>query len=169
MTSYCLAGAAFIQRKKRGLVDKEQEFYMAGFTRFTACVTTLAVAAMLAACAGALPSAFSQQQLAPAGAPIAQRMKCPHDNGVSVHPCAVRLTASTTSAKVKPKGPKGSYFSVRDNHCSSNDIVTVAGSGTLWTITAGTGKGHCTVNFIDRDFDGRKIGIATVDVANVRS
>ncbi|MGC9991081.1 MAG: hypothetical protein ABSD52_01620 [Candidatus Cybelea sp.] len=143
---------------------------MASFTRFIASVATLAIATMLAGCAGALPSAFSQQQqLQPAGAPIAQRMKCPPDNGVSVRPCAVRLTASKTSATVKTRGPRHSHFAVRDNHCTTKDIVSVAGSGDLWTITAGTGKGHCTVNFIDRDFNGKKLGIATVDVANVRS
>ncbi len=141
---------------------------MAGFTRFIASVATLAIAGMLAGCSGALPTASSQQAQT-AGAPIAQRMKCPPDNGVSVRPCAVRLTASETSATVKTRGPKGGTFSVRDNHCTTKNIVTVTGSGNSWTITAGASTGHCTVNFIDRDFNGKKLGIATVDAANVKS
>jgi hypothetical protein len=157
-----------LRRKNRSLVYKEQKFYMAGFTRFIASVATLAIAGMLAGCSGALPTASSQQAQT-AGAPIAQRMKCPPDNGVSVRPCAVRLTASETSATVKTRGPKGGTFSVRDNHCTTKNIVTVTGSGNSWTITAGASTGHCTVNFIDRDFNGKKLGIATVDAANVKS
>jgi hypothetical protein len=67
---------------------------------------------------------------------------------------------------VKTRGPKGGSFTVRDNHCTSKDIVTVMGSGNLWTITAGTSNGRCTVNFIDKDVKGKKNGIATVDVEN---
>jgi hypothetical protein len=150
----------------RRFANKEQENYMAGFTRFIGSVATLAVAGMLAGCAGALPNASSPQQ--PAGAPIAQKkMKCPGDNGVSVHPCSVKLTAQKTSAMVKTRGPKGGSFVVRDNHCASKGIVTVTGpAGNLWTITAGSGKGRCTVNFIDKELNGKKIGIATVDVEN---
>jgi hypothetical protein len=133
---------------------------MAGFTRFTASVATLAIASIVAGCSGG--------NLA-AGAPNAQGMKCLPGNGGSARPCAVRLAASETSATVKTRGPKGGSFSVRDNHCATKDIVTLAGSGDSWTITAGTNKGHCTVNFIDSDFNGKKLGVARVDLANVTS
>jgi hypothetical protein len=135
---------------------------MISFTRFTGLVATLAIAGMLAGCAGsatppsgnALPIASSQL---PARGPIAERrMKCAKDSGVSVRPCKVELTASKTSAMVKTKGPKGGTFVVRDTHCASKDIVTVTGSKKKWTITAGSSKGLCVVNFVDKDPNGKK-------------
>jgi hypothetical protein len=122
-----VAGAVLLHCKSRKLVNKEQEFYMAGFTRLIESIATLAFAGMLAGCAAALPNAQSQSQSQPAGAPIAQKMKCPADNGVSVHPCSVTLNAQKTSATVKTRGPKGGSFTIRDNHCTTKDLVNVMG------------------------------------------
>ncbi|HLY02265.1 MAG TPA: hypothetical protein VKR56_07175 [Candidatus Cybelea sp.] len=144
---------------------------MSDFTRFIGSVGKVAIAGLLAGCAGvdSVPSnaaSVASSPLTPR-APIADKMKCPADNGVSVHPCRVRLTASKTTAIVKTKGPKGGWFIVRDPHCTSKGIVTVTQSRHhKWTITAGTAQGLCAVKFVDKDINGKKIGVATLGVEN---
>lgn len=151
---------------------RSKEIKMSVFTRFIGLVTKVAIAGLLAGCAGAGSAASNavpvvSSQLT-ARAPIAdKRMRCPKDDGVSVRPCHVTLTASETSAVVRTRGPGGGVFVVKDTHCASKDIVTVTPLGHhRWTIAAGTSGGLCAVKFIEKDINGKSIGAAILAVNN---
>jgi hypothetical protein len=136
---------------------------MTGIKRFVQPIVILAAAGALAGCAAAsLPSATSQVQ--PAGVPIAD--KCTSDNGISVKPCAVQLTAKKTSTTVTTKGPKGGTFSVKDPACTTRGVATVSGSGDTYTISAGTKHGQCIATFVDYDSGGKRLGAAKLIIVN---
>ncbi len=140
-----------------------------------ATLVTLAVAGALAGCGGAattpltpsnaLLQTTSQKQAA--GVIDDKRRRCASEKGVSVKPCSVSLTVAKPSKTVKTKGPDGGTFTVNDAGCTSRLIATVAGSGNVYTITAGShGKGQCVATFIDYDTSGKRLGAAKVIIVN---
>ncbi len=138
-------------------------------------LATLAVAGTLAGCGGAATPSLtpsnvllsSSRNLQPAGLIADKRRRCPSEKGVSVKPCAIKLTVAKPSKKVTTKGPDGGTFTVSDAGCTSRQIATIAGSGNRYTITAGShGKGQCVATFIDYNSSGKRLGAAKVIVVN---
>jgi hypothetical protein len=134
-------------------------------------LATLAVAGLLAGCAGAgsAPPASSSEplgvsQMPPFASPI-QAATCKKDHGVSVTPCSVVLWASNPTATVKTTGPKGGVFTFNDKTCSSKHIATVRGSGDKYVATWGTVSGSCSVIFTDK-VKGKTVGTATLSIKN---
>ncbi len=127
-------------------------------------LAALAVAGLLAGCAGAgsaPPTSSSLQSLA---IPI-QPAKCAVDHGVSVNPCSLSLSWSKPKATVKTSGPKGSSFSFNDKACSSGGIATVSGSGGKYVVTWGSKSGSCSVVFTAKA-GGKTVGTAKLSVKN---
>jgi len=133
-------------------------------------LAALAVAGMLAGCAGgasapqtssnALPFVASQMQ--PTDAP----MTCKIDNGVSVKPCSIHLSASNPTQTVTTKGPKGGKFSYNDTKCKQQGIATISGSGNSYLAIWGNKSGSCIAVFTDKDSSGRTIGTAKLSITN---
>jgi hypothetical protein len=132
----------------------------------------LVIAGLLAGCAGAgsapakssnaMPLGVSQMQ--PLANPI-EAANCKKDNGGSVKPCSVSLSASVPTATVKTTGPKGGVFTFNDKTCSTKDIATVEGSGDKYVATWGTKSGSCNVVFTDK-VSGKTVGTATLSIKN---
>jgi hypothetical protein len=130
----------------------------------------LAVAGMLAGCAGsasapqtssnALPFVASQMQ--PAGAP----MICKIDHGVSVKPCSIHLSAANPTQTVTTKGPKGGKFSFNDTKCKQQGIATISGSRNSYLAVWGNKSGSCTAVFTDKNSSGKTIGTANLSITN---
>jgi len=144
---------------------------MTSMRHVRARVATVALVGTLAGCGGvatipssALSPAMSQMQLA--GAPIADA-KCPSFKGVSVKPCAVKLTAGKPEVKVTTKGPKGGAFTLSDTGCVTRLIATIKGKHGTYTVKAGAhGRGQCVATFIDYSSAGKRFGAAKVIIVN---
>ncbi|MGC9993237.1 MAG: hypothetical protein ABSD52_12690 [Candidatus Cybelea sp.] len=143
---------------------------MTGSQSLLGPLAAIAVAGLLAGCAGAVsapptsssaPAASQMQSLA---TPI-QPAKCAVDHGVSVNPCSLSLSWSKPKATVKTSGPKGSGFSFSDKTCSAEGIATVAGSGGSYVVTWGTKSGSCSVVFTAK-VSGKTVGTAKLSVRN---
>jgi hypothetical protein len=137
-------------------------------------LATLAVAGILAGCAGgasapqtssnALPFAPSQMRVV-GGAPI-DPLACKIDHGVSVKPCSIHLSASNFKQTVTTKGPKGDKFTFNDKTCAKEDIATISGSGNSYTALWGIKSGSCTAVFTDKSKAGKTIGTAKLSITN---
>jgi hypothetical protein len=133
-------------------------------------IAALAVAGVLAGCAGnvAAPSTSSNVlpgmalQMQPAGAPLA----CLSDHGVSVKPCSIHLSISNPQQRVTTRGPKGGKFSFNDKACVRGGIATISGSGHSYTATWGNTSGSCTAVFTDKHPNGKTIGTAKLKITN---
>jgi hypothetical protein len=127
-------------------------------------IATLTLAGTIAGCSTSLPSATSQMQ--PAGAPVSDA-KCPSEKGVSVKPCAVKLTAGKPARTVTTKGHKGGTFTVSDTGCTTRLIATIKGSANTYKVTAGAhGKGQCVATFIDYNSANKRLGAAKLIIVN---
>jgi hypothetical protein len=132
----------------------------------------LAVAAMLAGCAGgasapqtssnALP--FMASQMRAAGAPI--DFACKVDNGVSVKPCSIHLSGSNPQQYVTTKGPAGGKFTFNDTTCKAKGIATISGSGNKFLAFWGNTSGSCIAVFTDKTKTGKTIGTAKLSITN---
>ena len=138
-------------------------------------LAALAVAGMLAGCAGgasapatssnALP--FMASHVQPAGASIdVSPAKCKSDHGVSVKPCSIHLSASNPVESVTTKGPAGGTFTYDDKVCVNDGIATISGSGNKYEAIWGNKTGSCTTVFTDKDKTGKKIGTAKLSITN---
>lgn len=123
-------------------------------------VGVFAAAACLAGCSGS-PSAFSPvgtgttNNAAVRSAPAAPEANvvpapCPSHGSVRVTPCRVIFTASQkgpVSIGVRtPHGNKGSVVE-HDNCGGPSGIAVISGSGSSWSVSAGTATGDCHVRF----------------------
>jgi hypothetical protein len=102
----------------------------------------------------------------PAGTAVSHA-KCPSDKGVSVKPCAVKLTAGKPARTVTTKGPKGGTFTLNDTGCTTRLIATIKGSANTYKVTAGAhGKGQCVATFIDYNSGSKRLGAAKLIIVN---
>jgi hypothetical protein len=131
----------------------------------------LAVAALLAGCAGAATapptagnaSIVSQQGMA--GDISFDAASCKSGKAIKVKPCSVKISTTEPTANVKVKYPKADDITDNDTSCSKNDIATVAGTDGEYVVTAGTKKGKCTVKFTVTS--GKKaVGTVALSVTN---
>jgi hypothetical protein len=138
-------------------------------------LAALAVAGMLAGCAGgasapptssnALPVMASHAQ--PAGVSIdVIPARCKSDNGVSVTPCSIHLSGSNPVESVTTKGPKGGKFTFNDKVCAKDGIATLSGSGNKYQAVWGNKTGSCTTVFTDKRKTGKTIGTAKLSITN---
>lgn len=138
-------------------------------------VAALAVAGMLAGCAGgasappassnALPAMASHVQ--PAGTSIdVVPATCVSDHGVSVKPCSIHLSGSNPEESVVTKGPLGGKFTYNDKACVKDGIATVSGSRDKYQAVWGNTTGSCTTVFTDKDKAGKTIGTAKLHISN---
>jgi hypothetical protein len=136
-------------------------------------LAALAVAGMLAGCAGATPSPqtpsnalpFTASQMRVAGGTIVE-LACKIDHGVSLKPCSIHLSGSNFEQTVTAKGPKGSKFTYNDKTCVQEDIATISGSGKTYQALWGTKSGSCTAVFTDKTKAGKRIGTAKLSITN---
>jgi hypothetical protein len=137
-------------------------------------LAALAVAGMLAGCAGgasapptasnALPFMASHAQ---AGASIDfSPTTCKSDHGVSVKPCSIHLSGSNPVESVTTKGPVGGKFTFNDKICVNGGIATISGSGHKYQATWGNKSGSCTAVFTDKTKAGKTIGTAKLSITN---
>jgi hypothetical protein len=98
--------------------------------------------------------------------PTDSPMKCKIDNGVSVKPCSIHLSASKPTQTVTTKGPKGGKFSYNDTKCKQQGIATISGSGDSYLVIWGNKSGSCTAVFTDKDSSGKTIGTAKLSITN---
>lgn len=125
-------------------------------------LVTLAIAGMLAGCAGGAPPTAS-----PAGvASDVIATICKSDHGVSVKPCSIHLSSSNPVESVTTKGPAGGKFTFNDKVCVKDGIATVAGSGNKYEAVWGNKSGSCTTLFTDKDKTGKTIGTAKLSITN---
>jgi hypothetical protein len=105
-------------------------------------------------------------QMKPPAGPIAET-KCPSEKGVSVKPCAVKLTAAKPAVTVKTKGPKGGTFTVMDPGCTTRMVATITGSENTYKVAAGSlGRGQCVATFVDYNSESKRLGAAKVIIVN---
>ncbi len=144
---------------------------MTGVKHIYARLVTLVVVGTLVGCGGvatapsnALLPAISKVQWV--GAPIAST-KCPSDKGVSVKPCAVKLTAGEPDVKVTTNGPKGGAFTINDTGCATRLVATIKGKRDIYTVKAGANdRGQCVATFIDYTSTGKRLGAAKLIIVN---
>lgn len=92
---------------------------------------------------------------------------CKSKGGVSVTPCTVTLTASKPSAHVSAAGPGIGTFKAKTEHCSRRGIATVVPeSNDTFLVTAGIADGTCQTIFSYRNAKHRRVGQATLYIAN---
>jgi hypothetical protein len=137
-------------------------------------LAALAVAGMLAGCAGgasaptssnALP--FMASHVQPAGASIdVIPARCKSDNGVSVKPCSIHLSLSNPVESVTTKGPQGGKFTFNGKICAKDGIATISGSGNKYQAVWGNKTGSCTTVFTDKGKTGKTIGTAKLSITN---
>lgn len=138
-------------------------------------LAALAVAGILAGCAGgasaptatsnALPPMASHAQ--PAGSSMdVVPARCLSDHGVSVKPCSIHLSGSNPVESVTTKGPVGGKFTYNDKACVNGGIATISGSGNKYQAVWGNTTGSCTTVFIDKDKAGKTIGKAKLHISN---
>jgi hypothetical protein len=138
-------------------------------------LATLAVAGMLAGCAGgasapptssnALPFMASHVQLAGASIDVIPA-RCRSDHGVSVNPCSIHLSGSNPVESVTTKGPQGGKFTFNDKACTNGGIATISGSGNKYQAVWGSKTGSCTTVFTDKEKTGKTIGTAKLSITN---
>jgi hypothetical protein len=138
-------------------------------------LATLAVAGMLAGCAGgasapatssnALPFMASHVQLAGASIDVIPA-GCRSDHGVSVNPCSIHLSGSNPVESVTTKGPQGGKFTFNDKACANGGIATISGSGNRYQAVWGNKTGSCTTMFTDKAKTGKTIGTAKLSITN---
>lgn len=137
-------------------------------------LAALAVAGMLAGCAGgasaptssnALPFMASHVHAVGASADISPT-KCKSNHGVSVKPCSIHLSASNPEESVTTKGPAGGTFTYDDSVCVKDGIATISGSGNKYQAIWGNKTGSCTTVFTDKNSTGKKIGTAKLSITN---
>jgi hypothetical protein len=143
---------------------------MTGVKLMRGPIAMLAFAGTLAGCGGVATTPSNAllpvTQMRPAGAPVGD-FGCPSDKGVSVKPCAVRLTAAKTEVTVTTKGPVGGTFTISAMGCKTRMIAKVKASAGAYKISAGTrGKGQCVATFIDYDSAKKRLGAAKVIIVN---
>jgi hypothetical protein len=136
-------------------------------------LATLAVAGMLAGCAGgasapqtssnALPFTAPQMRVA-GGAPI--DFACKIDHRVSVKPCSINLSFSNPEQTVTTKGPSRGTFTFSDKTCAQSGIATISGSGNTYVAVWGYKSGSCVVVFKDKTKAGKTIGKAALSITN---
>lgn len=134
-------------------------------------IAALAVAGLLAGCAGAgsapptSPSGpMSVSQVQPLANLIAPAV-CKKDHGVSLKPCSLSLSASNPTATVTATGPKDGVFTFSDKTCSKKGIATVSKDGKKYLAVWGFKSGSCSVLFTDK-VKGKTIGTATLSIKN---
>jgi hypothetical protein len=134
-------------------------------------LAALAIAGLLAACAGA----GSAPPTSPGGPmsvspmqPLANLIDpaaCKKDHGVSLKPCSLSLSGSKPTATVTAMGPTGSVFTFNDKACSMKGIATVSKDRKKYLADWGFKSGSCTVLFTDK-VKGKTIGTATLSIKN---
>jgi hypothetical protein len=95
---------------------------------------------------------------------------CERHGGVSVTPCTVDFTASSTgpdTVVVKSPENKKGVLSEADTCGGASGIATVTqGSGDDWTVTAGATQGSCAATFTFANKHGKTIGSAVLNITN---
>jgi hypothetical protein len=123
----------------------------------------LAVAGMLAGCAGAASAPPTSSNALPF---MALPTTCKSDHGVSVKPCSIHLSGSNPVESVTTKGPTGGKFTFNDRACVNGGIATISGSGNKYRATWGNKTGSCATLFTDKDKTGKTIGTAKLSITN---
>lgn len=137
-------------------------------------LAALAVAGMLAGCAGGAPAPTSSNALPfmashaqPAGASIdVVAAGCKSDHGVSVKPCSLHLSGFNPVESVTTKGPVGGKFTFNGKVCAKDGIATISGSGNKYQAIWGNKTGSCTAVFTDKGKTGKTIGTAKLSITN---
>jgi len=95
---------------------------------------------------------------------------CERHGGVSVTPCTVDFTASSTgpyTVVVKSPESKKGMLSELDTCGGASGIATVVqGSGDDWTVTAGLATGSCAATFSYKNKQGKTTGYAVLNITN---
>jgi hypothetical protein len=129
-------------------------------------LAALAVAGMLAGCAGGASAPSTASNALPFMASQIQLMTCKSDHGVSVKPCSIHLSGSNPVESVTTKGPTGGKFTFDDKVCAKDGIAMISGSGNKYQAVWGSKSGSCTALFTDKAKTGKTIGTAKLTITN---
>jgi hypothetical protein len=136
-------------------------------------LAALAVAGILAGCAGGASAPQSSSNALPfttppmrvtGGAPI--DFACKIDHRVSVTPCSINLSISNPEQTVTTKGPSRGTFTYNDKTCAQEGIATISGSGNTYVAVWGNKSGSCIAVFKDKTKAGKTIGRAALSITN---
>ncbi|MGB6714668.1 MAG: hypothetical protein WBE30_13675 [Candidatus Cybelea sp.] len=127
-------------------------------------LAALAIAGMLAGCAGGASAPPTSSNAPPLIGAIP--MTCKSDHGVSVKPCSIHLSGSNPVESVTTKGPTGGKFTFNGKVCANDGIATISGSGNKYQAVWGNKTGSCTALFTDKEKTGKTIGTAKLSITN---